>query len=243
MIRFQSCLVLALISVSLPSLAQGPRQTMRPVVRGRQYAVAAMKLEPAQVGERVLRAGGNAFDAAVAMQAVLGITDAAMNGIGSDAEILIYDAKAGKVVSLNAEGTAPKLATIEWYRSHQGGKIPVDDSLLSGTVPGALDAWYLMLDRWGTMTFAQVLAPAIEMVEQGFPLNDRLAGEHRGYEETAQVRFEREGLLTGRRDAEARRHLPEPRTGAYSPASGGRRAAGLRPGPERWAQGRTRPFL
>ena len=148
---------------------------MRPVVRGAQYAVASMKPEATQVAERILRGGGNAFDAIVAGQAVLGIVDAPANGVGSDAVVLIYDARANKVVSLNAEGTAPRLATIDWYRKNQGGKIPVDDSLLAGTVPGAVDAWFLMLDRWGTMSFAQVLAPAIEMAENGFPLGDRLA--------------------------------------------------------------------
>ncbi|MGD0782649.1 MAG: gamma-glutamyltransferase, partial [Candidatus Aminicenantales bacterium] len=79
-----------------------------------------------------------------------------------DAEILIYDAKQKKVVSLNAEGTAPKLATIEWYKTHENGKIPVDDGLLSATVPGVVDAWYILLSHWGTKTFAQTLAPAIE---------------------------------------------------------------------------------
>lgn len=158
-----------------PAQAPRSRQTMRPVVRGAQYAVASMKPEATQVAERILRGGGNAFDAIVAGQAVLGIVDAPANGVGSDAVVLIYDARANKVVSLNAEGTAPRLATIDWYKKNQGGKIPVDDSLLAGTVPGAVDAWYLMLDRWGTMSFAQVLTPAIEMAENGFPLGDRLA--------------------------------------------------------------------
>jgi len=158
----------------------GPRQTMRPVVRGTQYAVVSMKPEATQVAEQILRAGGNAFDAIVAGQAVLSIVDAPGNGIGSDAVLLIYDARAGKVVSLNAEGTAPKLATIDWYKKNHSGTLPDSDTLLAGTVPGVVDAWYILLDRWGTMTFAQVLAPAIEMLEKGFPLNDRLAGAING---------------------------------------------------------------
>jgi gamma-glutamyltranspeptidase/glutathione hydrolase len=149
--------------------------TMRPVVRGRTNAMASMKPEATQAAERMLQAGGNAFDAAVASQAVLGIVDAASNGVGSDAVILVYDAKAKTVVSINAEGTAPKLATIEWYQKNHGGKLPESDTLLSGTVPGVVDAWYLLLDRWGTMTFAQVLQPAIEMAENGFPIGERMA--------------------------------------------------------------------
>ena len=89
--------------------------------------------------------------------------------------ILVYDAKAKKVWSVNAEGTAPKLATIEWYNKNQGGKLPDSDGLLAGTVPGAVDAWFLLLDRWGTRSFAEVLAPVIEMAENGFPLGNHLA--------------------------------------------------------------------
>jgi gamma-glutamyltranspeptidase/glutathione hydrolase len=135
-----------------------------------------MKPEATLAAERILRAGGNAFDAIVAGQAVLGIADAPNNGVGSDAVVLIHDARARKVVSLNAEGTAPKLATIEWYKQNHKGTIPDSDTLLSGTVPGMVDAWYILLDRWGTMSFADVLAPAIEMAESGIPLSERLAG-------------------------------------------------------------------
>src|SRR5437016_13835447 len=111
-------------------------RTMRPIVRGQHFAVAAMKAEATRAAERILEKGGNAFDAIVAGQAVLGIVDAAMNGVGSDAVLLVYDAKTKKVYSIDAEGTAPHLATIEWYKEHNGGKLPVNDSLLSGTVPG-----------------------------------------------------------------------------------------------------------
>ena len=99
---------------------------MRPVVRGRIHAAASMKPEASRAAERILQAGGNAFDAAVAGQAVLGIVDAASNGVGSDAVILVWDAKAKQVVSINAEGTAPRLATIEWYQKNLGGKLPAE---------------------------------------------------------------------------------------------------------------------
>ena len=150
-------------------------RTMRPVVRGRHFAVASMKAEATRAAERILEKGGNAFDAIVAGQAVLGIVDAAMNGVGSDAVLLVYDARTKKVYSINAEGTAPRLATIEWYKEHNGGQLPVNDSLLSGTVPGDVDAWYVLLDRWGTMSFAQVLAEAIDLAENGFPVGDSLS--------------------------------------------------------------------
>lgn len=150
-------------------------KTMKPVVRGQHYAAASMKPEATRAAQRILEKGGNAFDAIVAGQAVLGIVDAAMNGIGSDATLLIYDAKTKKVYSLDAEGTAPKLATIEWYQQHNDGKLPLSDSLLAGTVPGCIDAWYILLDRWGTMSFGEVLKEAIDLAENGFPVGERMA--------------------------------------------------------------------
>jgi gamma-glutamyltranspeptidase/glutathione hydrolase len=149
--------------------------TKRPVITGRQYAAASMKPQATEAAMRILDAGGNAFDAAVAGQAVLGLVDPAMNGFGSDAVVLVYDAKAKQVVSINAEGPAPRLATIAWYKEHHNGTLPVDDSLLSAIVPGVIDAWYTLLDRWGTMSFAEVLQPAIDTAEQGFPLTRGLA--------------------------------------------------------------------
>ena len=147
-------------------------QTMRPVIRGRHAAVASMKAEATEAARRILDAGGNAFDAAVGGQAALAVTDFSLNGIGSDAVVLIYNAKDKKVYSVNAEPRAPKLATIEWYQKNNGGKIPQSDGLLSGGIPGVVDAWYTLLDRWGTMSFEQVLQPAIDLAENGFPLSE-----------------------------------------------------------------------
>lgn len=146
---------------------------MRPVIRGRHAAVASMKAEATEAARRILDAGGNAFDAAVAGQAALAVTDFSLNGVGSDAVLLVYDSREKKVYSINAEPRAPKLATIEWYDKNNGGKIPESDGLLSGGIPGVVDAWYILLDRWGTMTFEQLLQPAIDLAENGFPLSER----------------------------------------------------------------------
>ena len=176
-IMLASLLSLSFITMSMAQEGEPETvaRTMRPVVRGKHFAVASMKAEATRAAERILEKGGNAFDAIVAGQAVLGIVDAAMNGVGSDAVVLVYDARTKKVYSVNAEGTAPRLATIEWYKEHNGGKLPVNDSLLSGTVPGAVDAWYILLDRWGTMSFAQVLAEAIDLADNGFPIGDSMS--------------------------------------------------------------------
>jgi len=175
---FRSSLAIKTLIASLPlcalALAQkdDSSQTMRPVIRGRQAAVASMKAEATEAARRILEAGGNAFDAAVGGQAALGVTDFSLNGVGSDAVLLVYNARDQKVYSVNAEPRAPKLATIEWYEKNNGGKIPESDGLLSGGLPGAVDAWYTLLDRWGTMSFKQVLQPAIELAENGFPLSE-----------------------------------------------------------------------
>ena len=89
--------------------------------------------------------------------------------------MLVYVAREKNVYSVNAEPRAPKLATIEWYEKNNGGKIPESDGLLSGGLPGVVDAWYVLLDRWGTMSFEQVLQPAIDLAENGFPLGESSA--------------------------------------------------------------------
>ena len=176
-------LAMVAVVLTVPAQNRGPRfervvipaddspLTRRPLLWGSQYAVSSMQAQASVAAERILRAGGNAFDAVVAGQAVLGVVEPENSGVGSDATLLVYDAKRKKVWSINAEGTAPKLATIEWYKQHHGGKLPRSDSLLSGTVPGVVDAWYILLSRWGTSTFGEVLAPAIELAEKGYPLS------------------------------------------------------------------------
>src|SRR4051812_7786607 len=119
-----SCLLIALLLslfVADHSIAQEegersitPSKTFRPVVRGTQYAVSSMKQEATRAAARILESGGNAFDAIVAGQAVLALVNPESNGLGADAVILIYHAGEKQVYSINAEGTAPKLATIDW---------------------------------------------------------------------------------------------------------------------------------
>jgi len=179
-LKVRLCLPVLLLGVVSVALAQdddsaGPMATMRPVIRGRQAAVSSMKPEATEAARRILQMGGNAFDAAVGGQAALAVTDFALNGVGSDTVILLYDAKTRKVVSINGEPKAPRLATIEWHRQHNDAKLPQSDGLLSGGIPGVVDAWYLLLDNWGTMSFEQVLGPAIDLAENGFPLSEKLA--------------------------------------------------------------------
>jgi gamma-glutamyltranspeptidase/glutathione hydrolase len=184
------------VFMGLASLAlaqEGATHTMRPVIRGRQAAVSSMKAEATEAARRILAEGGNAFDAIVGGQAALAVTDFPMNGVGSDAVALVYVAREKKVWSINAEPRAPQLATIDWYEKNNDGKIPDSDGLLSGGIPGVVDAWYIMLDRWGTMSFAQVLQPAIDLAENGYPLSEARAriiagvGKIRKYPTTAKI--------------------------------------------------------
>lgn len=183
--RVQTCLLGALlVSLSVGYQMEAQEQsdssttssrTLRPVIRGTQYAVSSMKPQATEAAVRILEAGGNAFDAAVAGQAVLALVNPESNGFGADAVVLVYDAREKKVHSINAEGTAPRLATIDWYNKNNGGRIPSSDGLLSASLPAVIDAWYIMLDRWGTMTFAQVLDRAIDIAENGFPIGEGLS--------------------------------------------------------------------
>ena len=171
-----SCVLILSLGFATFASAQespaAPAHTMHPVIRGRTAAISSMMPQATEAARRILAEGGNAFDAAVGGQAALAVTDFPSNGVGADAVLLVYLASQKKVVSINAEPRAPKLATIEWYEKNNGGKIPNSDGLLSGGIPGVVDAWYILLDRWGTMSFEQVLQPAIELARDGFPLSE-----------------------------------------------------------------------
>src|SRR6059058_2639383 len=137
---FRSILIFCSLTIFANAQGDDPSvvNTMRPVIRGRTAAVSSMRAEATEAARRILQAGGNAFDAAVAGQAALAVTDFPWNGVGSDALILLYDAGKKTVVSVDAEPQAPALATIEWYRKNNEGKLPASDGLLAGGIPGVV---------------------------------------------------------------------------------------------------------
>ncbi|MCL6518484.1 MAG: gamma-glutamyltransferase family protein [Armatimonadetes bacterium] len=120
-------------------------------------------------GLRILHQGGNAIDAGIAAGFCLAVLEPQLNGIGGEVPILIYSAERGKVFAINGQGTAPKRATIEWFRK-QGISLIPGDGFLPATVPAAFDAWVTALREFGTMTLAEVLVPAVEIAEFGFPM-------------------------------------------------------------------------
>lgn len=146
----------------------------RPDVSGTRGAVVAGHPLAAAAGYEVLRKGGNAVDAAVTMAGVLAVVRPHMNGVGGDAFALFYRADTGEVVGLNGSGRAGMLATPEFFSAAGVSDVP-GSGPLSVTVPGAVSAWAEALDRFGTISLAEALEPAIHYAEEGFVVSSILA--------------------------------------------------------------------
>ena len=146
----------------------------RPDVRGMKGAVSADHPLAAQAGLRVLQDGGNATDAIIAMAGVLAVVRPHMNGIGGDAFGIFYDGESGEVTALNASGRAGAIATPEFFRNAGVDRIP-GSGALSVSVPGAVAGWEDAHERYGSMDFQVLLAPAIDYAKNGFPVSTRLA--------------------------------------------------------------------
>ncbi len=170
--------IVALLAASLAAsvlLAAAPaaadRSQARSMVISQFGIVAAEQPLAARAGTAVLEKGGNAVDAAVAANAVMGLVAPMMDGIGGDLFAIVYDAKAGKVYGLNASGWAPKALTPEFLRG-KGQRWMPGRGIHSVTVPGAVAGWDALLSRFGKKPFADVLAPAIAAAKAGFPVTE-----------------------------------------------------------------------
>ena len=155
--------------VSASKAGAQDRTQGRSMVLSRRGVVSAENPLAAQAGATVLAHGGNAVDAAVATNAVMGVLEPMMNGIGGDLFAIVYDAKSGKLYGLNASGWAPAGLSIEFLKSKDIAKMP-QEGIQSVTVPGAVDGWSKLLARFGTKKFSEVLAPAIYYAREGFPV-------------------------------------------------------------------------
>jgi gamma-glutamyltranspeptidase/glutathione hydrolase len=172
--------VLVVVAVMLGSLARPQAQnnpqatsgSWRPTIVAQHGMVAAGHPLAAEAGMRILKAGGNAMDAAIATWAVQGEVEPGMTGLGADMFVLYYNAKTREVKFINGTGFAPQAATIDFYKSKGG--IP-EEGPLSVAVPGAVGGAALALKTYGTRTLADVLAPAIEIADGGFPVSEALA--------------------------------------------------------------------
>ena len=148
--------------------------TTRPVVSGTQGVVAAGHPLVSMAGMRMLLTGGNAFDAAVAAGFAAAVVEpTASYTLCGECVALVYDARRRETQALSGQGTAPALATIEFFRGRGLDRIPTGpgaDAHLSFTVPGAVDAYLTLLETLGTKTVSEVLAPAVQYAEHGFPM-------------------------------------------------------------------------
>ncbi len=153
--------------------------TLYPLVMGREAVVSTEHYLSASAGARIFARGGNAIDAAVAAALVEGIVNPHMHTIGGEAPMLIYAAKAGRVVSINGNMIAPARATIAEYRARGIDLIPAHGLMAAG-VPAALDALVTALSEFGTRSFAEVAEPALALAEDGFPMHVGLAGAEAG---------------------------------------------------------------
>jgi gamma-glutamyltranspeptidase / glutathione hydrolase len=147
--------------------------TMRPPVMGRRGVVTSGHYLATAAGFRVMEQGGNAIDAAAAMSFCLNLVEPHQNGLGGEVPTLIYSANEGKVYAMSGVGWTPAAFTIAWCREHGIDMVP-GDGYLPATVPAPVGTWALALARFGTMTFGQVMQPAIELAEQGYPVYEGL---------------------------------------------------------------------
>jgi gamma-glutamyltranspeptidase/glutathione hydrolase len=129
----------------------------------------------AAAGMRLLDAGGNAFDAAVAATLVEGVVNPHMHTFGGELAALGYAAKERRVFAVNGNTVAPRAATIDWFRTHGHALIPLAGVLPAGP-PALPHALLTILDRFGTRSFAEVVTPALELAEGGFPMHAALRG-------------------------------------------------------------------
>ena len=150
----------------------------RPAVLGRSGMVATSQTLASQAGLRILQQGGNAIDAAVATAAVLSVVEPMSTGPGGDMFAMMYWAKTGDLVGLNGSGFSPRAADIKFFRDRKLETIP-QKGAFSVSVPGAVDGWTTLLAKYGTMSLGQVLAPAIEYAEKGFPVSPIIAEDWR----------------------------------------------------------------
>ena len=139
------------------------------MVISRGGIVAAESPLAAQAGVRMLEGGGNAVDAAIAANAMMGLVEPMMNGIGGDLFAIVYDAKAKKLYGLNASGWAPKALTAEFLRK-QGLREMPQKGVHAITVPGAVDGWQKLAEKFGRKKLAEDLAATIRMGQEGFPV-------------------------------------------------------------------------
>jgi gamma-glutamyltranspeptidase/glutathione hydrolase len=173
-VALAAAMVLSISPMAVAQISSSTPGQGRSMVVTKFGIVAAPQFLASQAGAHILEEGGNAIDAAIAANAVMGVVQPYVNGMGGDLFALYYEAKTGKLYGLNASGWTPKALTIDYLKAHNVDKInPIGVETID--IPGAVAGWDALHKRFGTLPFTQTLAPAIYYAENGFPLAERNA--------------------------------------------------------------------
>ena len=177
---FRHALSIMLFVLLLPFLSNaqdrlfGKAFATRSVVMARHGMACTSQPLATEAAIDILKKGGNAIDAAIAANSVLGVTDPEMNGIGGDLFAIVYDAKTKKLYGLNASGRSPYALTLDILKQNGREFLPVSGPL-PVSVPGCVDGWFQLHKRFGKLPMTQILAPAINYARNGFPVADEAA--------------------------------------------------------------------
>ena len=160
------------LSIFIMPLAYGQvlgRNYGRSIVISQQGIAATSQVLASQAGAQILARGGSAVDAAIAANAVLGVTEPMMTGMGGDLFVIYWDAKTGNLTGLNASGPAPKALSPAFLAQHDIKTMP-GDGIHAVTVPGAVQGWYQMHQRFGKLPWKDLFQDAIAFADRGFPV-------------------------------------------------------------------------
>lgn len=167
-------ILLAVLLCTQFAHAQG-RHTARSMVITKYGIVATSHVQASQAGAEILRKGGSAVDAAIAANAVLGVTEPMMNGMGGDLFAIYWQAKTGKLYGLNSSGWAPQALTIEHLKAKGITSMP-QEGVDSVTVPGAVAGWSALHSRFGRLPWKDIFQSAIFYADQGYPVPELIHG-------------------------------------------------------------------
>jgi gamma-glutamyltranspeptidase/glutathione hydrolase len=167
--------VLLTVILLLPALCAQDRSHARSMVVTRYGIVATSYVQASQAGAQILARGGSAADAAIAANAVLGVTEPMMNGIGGDLFALYWEAKTGKLYGLNASGWAPQGLTIAHLKAKDATSMP-QSGIDTVTVPGAVAGWNLLHQRFGRLPWKDIFQSAIFYADEGYPVPELIHG-------------------------------------------------------------------
>lgn len=181
MTAFRTMVALIAFAITATCLPAQDRSYGRSVVSTQYGIVATSYVQASQAGARVLEQGGSAIDAAIAANAVLGVAEPMTNGIGGDLFAIYWDAKTGKLYGLNASGWAPKSLTIEYLKAKGISEMP-QSGIDSATVPGVVDGWQKLHDRFGKLPWRDLFQPAIFYAQHGYPVPELIHDYWKGAE-------------------------------------------------------------